>query len=121
MDALPGPGVHAAIVLAAAVALLGTVALPTPWARFGALPALLALSCCWSLWVFQERLEDRLPAERSGERIAVNGRLASIPQEYDEYVSFLFEPLTQAPQRLPGRLLLRWYRDWPPLAAGSPW
>jgi competence protein ComEC len=125
LDALPSPGWFTAAALTAA-ALLAAAWWRKPWARTGVLPGLLLLSACWSLWVFQGRLDDRLPAAGSGERILASGRIASIPQQNDDYVSFLFEPLPPGGsvvlgQRLPRRLLLRWYRDWPPLAAGQRW
>jgi competence protein ComEC len=80
------------------------------------------LACCWSLWNFQARLDDRLPPGLTGVPLSVAGVVASVPQVYEDFVGFRF-----APERgvgtggLPRTLLLRWYREWPPLAAGQHW
>ena len=80
------------------------------------------LGCAWSLWHFQLRLDDRLPAELSGQVLAVRGTIASIPQEYDDYASFLIKPLAQQGQpELPALILTRWYREWPEFEPGQPW
>jgi competence protein ComEC len=102
-----------------AMAALGAACLARPASR--PLAALL-LGCVWSLWHFQLRLDDRLPAELAGQAQTVHGTIVSIPQEYDDYASFVLAPLAQ-PGRpaLPARILLRWYREWPQLAAGQRW
>jgi competence protein ComEC len=82
----------------------------------------MALACCWSLWNFQSRLDDRLPADLAGARVSVTGVITSIPQEYDDFASFRFAPRQTAPEvPLPRSLLLRWYRERPELAAGQHW
>ena len=50
------------------------------------------LACCWSLWNFQVRLDDRLPADLAGGRMTVSGIITSIPQEYGDFSSFRFAP-----------------------------
>jgi competence protein ComEC len=80
------------------------------------------LGCAWSLWHFQLRLDDRLPAELAGQAQAVRGTIVSIPQEYDDYASFVLAPLAQPDgPALPARILLRWYQEWPELAPGQAW
>jgi len=82
------------------------------------------LACCWSLWSFQVRLDDRLPPELAGQELAVSGVLASVPQDYGDLVSFLFEPDSDpgsTDPHLPHTLLVRWYEQWPPLGVGQRW
>jgi len=82
----------------------------------------VVLACCWSLWNFQLRLDDRLPPDLAGARITVAGIITSIPQEYGDLTSFRFAPNRSGTGReLPKSLLLRWYRERPELAAGQHW
>jgi competence protein ComEC len=84
--------------------------------------AALLLGCAWSLWHYQLRLDDRLPAERAGQVLTVRGTITSIPQQYDDHASFRFAPdLARGRDALPRRVLMRWYREWPQLAAGQRW
>jgi competence protein ComEC len=88
--------------------------------------ATLVLACIWTLWNFQLRLDDRLQPELSGRVTPVSGIISSIPQQYDDYVSFRFEPRQEAladpPEAgLPRILLVRWYEQWPTLKAGQAW
>lgn len=102
-----------------ACSALGALCLPARPLR--PLAALL-LGCAWSLWHYQVRLNDRLPAERAGQVLTVQGSISSIPQRYDDHVSFRFAPDAQRGQdTLPRRVLMRWYREWPELAAGQRW
>ena len=82
----------------------------------------MVLACCWSLWNYQVRLDDRLPADLAGSRVTVAGVVTSIPQDYDDFASFRFAPVRSGPgAELPRSLLLRWYRERPELAAGQHW
>ena len=84
--------------------------------------AALLLGCAWSLWHYQVRLDDRLPADRAGQVLTVRGTVSSIPQQYDDHASFRFAPDAQRGRdALPRRVLMRWYREWPELAAGQRW
>jgi competence protein ComEC len=101
----------------------GVAALLVPSTRW--LAAIL-LACCWSLWNFQWRLDDRLEPSLSGQLRTVTGVIASIPQSFDDYVSFRFQTSDSATDaltglRLPRTLLLRWYQEWPALSAGERW
>ena len=82
----------------------------------------MALACCWSLWNFQLRLDDRLPPDVAGEPAVVAGVIASVPQDYGDFVGFRFAPEREAgAPALPRTLLVRWYEDWPALAVGQRW
>ena len=125
--------------LGLAVGLLSALlfnTVPPPWLLLacGALGALcvparplrplaaLLLGCAWSLWHYQVQLDDRLPAERAGQVLTVRGTISSIPQQYDDHASFRFTPDSQRGRdALPRRVLMRWYREWPELAAGERW
>ena len=111
-------------------------AVPAGWllaaAAAAALPCLVArrlrwmgamlLACCWSLWNFQLRLDDRLPVDLAGIPLMVSGVVGSVPQVYDDFATFRFSPSRDAAAtELPHTLLLRWYRDWPALAVGQHW
>jgi competence protein ComEC len=96
------------------------------WHRATRWPATMLLACCWSLWNFQLRLDDRLDPMLSGQVLPVSGIISSMPQSFSDYVSFRFEPSsnaspTMASLRLPHTLLLRWYEKWPELSAGQQW
>lgn len=82
----------------------------------------MLLACCWSLWNFQLRLDDRLSFDLAGVPITVSGVVGSVPQVYDDFVTFRFSPARGAAAfALPRTLLLRWYRDWPVLEVGQRW
>ncbi len=46
--------------------------------------AVAILACCWTLWQFEQVLEDRLEPSLSGKTVAVNGLVSSIPQIYPD-------------------------------------
>ena len=78
--------------------------------RFLYLPAAWALGFCWALGMAQLRLADRLAPELEGRDIEVVGVVASLPAAGERSLRFEFEPeFTDA--RLPGRILLSWYRS----------
>jgi len=83
--------------------------------------AAMLLACCWSLWTFQLRLDDRLDPLLIGQVLPVSGVISSMPQNFEDYVSFRFEPSPTSNPQLPRTLLLRWYEDWPELSAGQHW
>lgn len=110
--------------------------LPPPWLMAGA--ALLALSCffkrrlfrlslmvlacCWALFQFQLRLDDRLDPALSGSKIEVTGTVASIPSAASDYVKFRFDTDADAQAAgIPESLLVYWYREWPELRPGQRW
>jgi competence protein ComEC len=78
----------------------------------------ILLACCWSFWNYQLRLDDRLPPELSGQVVTLRGVISSMPQDFEDYVSFRFEPLARQFQggrqlRLPNTLLVRWFKQRP--------
>lgn len=84
------------------------------------------LACTWSLWNFQLRLNDRLEPGLSGTVMTVRGVIASLPQVFDDVVSFRFQPLDDdtasiSAARLPRTILVRWYEEWPELSPGQVW
>ena len=84
--------------------------------------AVIILAGCWTLWQFEQGLEDRLEQSLSGKVLEVKGVVSSIPQIYPDYVRFRFEPLPDdVQQELPERLLVYWYRDFPGLTVGQNW
>jgi len=87
--------------------------------------AAILVACCWSLWNFQWRIDDRLDPVLSGQILAVSGVISSMPQSFSDYVSFRFDPSpvesTTSEPRLPRSLLVRWYEDWPELSTGQVW
>ena len=84
--------------------------------------AVMILACCWTLWQFEQGLEDRLDSSLSGKVLEVKGVVSSIPEVYPDYVRFRFDPLPDDEQQeLPGSLLVYWYRDYPLLSVGENW
>ena len=109
-------------------ALLAALALfPKPQTRW---LAIVLLAGCWTLWQLGLRLDQRLDASLSGEVLAVEGVVSTIPQVHSEYTRFRFEPSSVAAQGhpfeskialLPRTLLVYWHRDRPELAVGERW
>ena len=84
--------------------------------------AVMILAFCWTLWQFEQGLEDRLDPSLSGKVLEVKGVVSSIPEVYPDYVRFRFDPLPDDEQQeLPGSLLVYWYRDYPLLSVGENW
>ncbi len=82
----------------------------------------MILACCWTLWQFEQGLEDRLDHSLSGKVMEVSGLISSIPQFYPDYARFRFDPVhDDEQQELPGSLLVYWYRDFPTLSVGENW
>ncbi len=116
-NSIPAPWLLCAVACAG---MLGLRFAPLRWL------AALVLACIWTLWNFQLRLDDRLQPELSGRVTTVSGIISSIPQQYDDYVSFNFEPRHQTSTgqpaaQLPHTVLVRWYEEWPLLRAGQVW
>jgi len=92
-----------------------------PWRRTRLL-AIFLLAGCWTLWHFGHRLDDRLDPSLNGSEMLVEGVVSGIPEVYPDYTRFRFRPLPGATeQKLPGLLLVYWYRDRPELAVGERW
>src|SRR6185503_11797216 len=78
--------------------------------RFLYLPAAWALGFCWALGLAHLRLADRLAPELEGRDIEVVGVIASLPAAGERSLRFEFEP-EFADAKLPGKILLSWYRS----------
>jgi competence protein ComEC len=78
--------------------------------RFLDLPAACAIGFCWALGMAHLKLADRLAPEREGRDIEVVGVVASLPAVGERSLRFEFEP-ESAEARLPGRILVSWYRS----------
>jgi competence protein ComEC len=80
------------------------------------LPAAFAIGFCWALGMAQLKLADRLAPELEGKDIEVVGVVSSLPAVGERNLRFEFDPeaVTEpAGARLPGRILLSWYRTMP--------
>ena len=78
--------------------------------KFLHLPAAFAIGFCWALGMAQLKLADRLAPELEGRDIEVVGIVASLPAAGERGLRFEFEP-ESAQVKLPGRMLLSWYRS----------
>ena len=81
--------------------------------RFLHLPAAFAVGFCWALGMAQLKLADRLAPDLEGRDIELVGIVSSLPAVGESSVRFEFEPeaaTEPAEARLPGRILLSWYR-----------
>ena len=65
---------------------------------------------CWALGMAQLKLAERLAPEFEGGDIEVVGIVASLPAAGERSLRFEFEP-ESADVKLPGRILLSWYRS----------
>ena len=82
----------------------------------------MILGCCWTVWHFEQGLEDRLDYSLSGKVMEVSGVVSAIPEVYPDYARFRFDPLPDDEQQgLPDRLLVYWYRDFPLMSVGENW
>jgi len=74
------------------------------------LPAAFAIGFCWALGMAHLKLADRLVRELEGRDIEVVGVVSSLPATGERGLRFEFEP-ESAEVKLPGRILLSWYRS----------
>jgi len=74
------------------------------------LPAAFALGFCWALVTAHFKLADRLDPALEGRDIEVIGVVASLPAAGERSLRFEFEP-EFSEVKLPGRILLSWYRS----------
>jgi len=72
-------------------------------------PAAFALGFCWALGAAQLRLAERLAPELEGRDIEVVGIVSGLPAAGERGLRFEFVP-EHADAKLPGRILLSWYR-----------
>ena len=78
--------------------------------RFLRIPVACALGFCWALACAHVRLADRLAPELEGRDIEMVGVVSSLPAAGERSLRFEFEPESAA-HKLPGKILLSWYRN----------
>ena len=78
--------------------------------KFLHVPAAFAIGFGWTLGMAHLKLADRLAPELEGRDIQVVGIVASLPAAGERGLRFEFEP-ESAEAKLPGRILLSWYRS----------
>lgn len=87
--------------------------------RHGALRALLSLCCAvfgfvWAGWMAHQRLAEELPEAWEAKEIQLTGVVASLPQRFERGERFEFdvESVNTQGAKVPGRIMLSWYRSW---------
>jgi len=81
--------------------------------------AIAILCVCAQL---QLALSDRLDPALNGRQITLEGRIVGLPEVHPDYTRLRFVPEPgSAPQRVPRRILLYWYRDAPSIQTGETW
>jgi len=109
-SALPSPaGIAAGLGLGVAAGLLGW-RLPVGRVARGLLLALAGAAIGWSYagWRAELRLADALPAGQEGRDVLVTGVVASLPQDFERGLRFVFEVENSAGP-VPRRISLAWY------------
>ncbi|HXU43038.1 MAG TPA: DNA internalization-related competence protein ComEC/Rec2 [Burkholderiales bacterium] len=103
--------VQAALPPFATVWMLPLLVLLAIWQRRLAIPACFAIGFLWAAGWAHWRMADRLAPELEGRDIAVVGVVAGLPAIGERALRFEFE-VESAPggEKLPGRLLVSWYR-----------
>ena len=87
-----------------------------------------SLLCCallgfvWAGWMAQWRLADQLSAAWESRDVEITGVISSLPQRFERGERFVFDVESVqtegvgigpgAGERLPGRIMLSWYRSW---------
>jgi len=78
--------------------------------RFTAPVLCAAIGFLWAAFLAHGRMDDRLPAALEGRDLELTGVVASLPAVGERSVRFEFD-VESAPDRLPRRILLSWYRS----------
>jgi competence protein ComEC len=98
----------------------------------------IAIAACgglfWTAFSLQSQMNDRYTDFERGELLRLEGRIIGLPDVMDGYTRFRLKPLpsgyegppslfkgSAAPQELPRRILVNWYRDPPELQPGQVW
>lgn len=100
-------------VLAALTGLSWMGLLPRLRRLFFVAPLCFALfGFCWAGWAAQLRLADSLPQEWEMRDIELTGVVVALPQRFEHGERFVFdvETVHTAAARVPGRIMLSWYR-----------
>lgn len=142
MSPRPSPpplGLSVAAALLAGVCLVQLLpGLPPCWLSLGLLPVAACvyarrgparvagaflIGLGWACAVGQAVVQERLPADMSGQEFLVEGKVLGLPQREDESVRFDFQIQSSEPGWAAGhKVRLGWYGEAaPPIAPGSRW
>jgi competence protein ComEC len=84
--------------------------------------AILLIATCYSLFIAEHRLNQRLSSELIGQDIQLSGQVGSIPKFQGRRIQFDFIPDQHPSYPLPKKLLLNWYQPFPDdLRSGQRW
>lgn len=99
--------------------LLAIAGLRFPRLRFAAL-SVLALA--WSLHLYAEQQRARFAPGEAFVEMFLEGQVIGLPERRDDLLSFVLRTRgLPGSKGRPQRVLVRWYRDAPPVAAGETW
>ncbi len=89
-------------------------------------PAAFMLGMAWFLLQAGWLLESQWPADLAGERVTLTGTVSGLPETRGQGTRFVFRPDdwpdTRRPDtRLPGRIMVNWYRPREYLQSGQRW
>ncbi|MFU8830797.1 MAG: DNA internalization-related competence protein ComEC/Rec2 [Wenzhouxiangella sp.] len=90
------------------------------WRRWH-VAAAFVLGVSWFLLQAGWLLDRQWPAELAGERITLTGTISGLPEPRDQSTRFVFRPDADPGNRLPGRIMVSWYRPREYLQAGQRW
>lgn len=118
----------AAAGLLAAVVLRGRPGLAGRAAAVLVLVAAISTGWVYAAWRAELRLSEALPGEWEGRDVVVTGVVASLPQDFERGLRFVFE-VEESAAPLPPKISLAWYKGFrdeemhtlPPLHAGERW
>ncbi|WP_442770223.1 DNA internalization-related competence protein ComEC/Rec2, partial [Zoogloea ramigera] len=118
----------AAAGLLAAVLLRGRSGLIGRAAAVLVLAAAISTGWAYAAWRAELRLSEALPGEWEGRDVVVTGVVASLPQDFERGLRFVFE-VEESAAPLPPKISLAWYKGFrdeemhmlPPLHAGERW
>ena len=85
------------------------------------LAAIFLLGFAWAWWFAHERFVSRLPEELEGQNIIVTGYIASIPNQAEHGVNFLFALQQRNNQSTHGLIKLNWNNQDVKLHVGDQW
>lgn len=111
-----------AVPSAAVQAFAGAAAAAALFFRPARLPALFLLGALWFLAAASWQLSQQWPAERAGEVVVVEGRVADLPQQAEQSLRFVLAvDGGETDEKLPGKIQVSWYRPSARPAPGSRW
>jgi competence protein ComEC len=99
----------AAAGLLAAVLLRGRSGLIGRAAAVLVLAAAISTGWAYAAWRAELRLSEALPGEWEGRDVVVTGVVASLPQDFERGLRFVFE-VEESAAPLPPKISLAWYK-----------